>query len=218
LIRAVDAVDAVDAVGLRGRGGAGYPLARKLTAVAARRRPGVVVVNGAESEPASGKDAVLLQRAPHLVLDGAAIAAEVVGADDVVLWLHAGHRSAAESAAAVRHALAERDVVDPLPLRLEFGPPGYLAGESSALISYLSGGPLLPTLTPPHATERGVDGRPTVVSNVETLAQLALLARHGPDWFRGVGTPDEPGTLLVSVTGGVRRPTRAGGAVRHGAR
>src|SRR5205823_2394078 len=123
-----------------------YPLARKLAAVAARRRPAVVVVNGAESEPASGKDAVLLQCVPHLVLDGAAIAAEVVGATDVVLWLHGDQPSAADSALAVRRALAERDVVDPLPVRIELGPSGYLAGESSALVNYLSGGPLRPTL------------------------------------------------------------------------
>jgi NADH:ubiquinone oxidoreductase subunit F (NADH-binding) len=195
----------VEAAGLRGRGGAGYPLAAKLAAVAARRGPKIVVINAAESEPASGKDAVLLAAAPHLVLDGAAVAAAVIGAREVVIWLH---RDPALPPAPVELAIAERARagVDEALVRVEYGPARYVAGESSAVVSYLSGGPAKPTLTPPHATERGVLGRPTLVTNAETVAQLALLARHGPDWFRSVGTPDEPGTLLLTVTGGVRRP------------
>ncbi len=198
----------VQAVGLRGRGGAGYPLAHKLAAVAGRRGRRLLVVNGAESEPASSKDAALLTRTPHLVLDGALIAAEVVGAEQIVLWLHADPSPEAGTlAGTVRRAVDQRgNEIDGIPVDVEFGQPGYLAGESSAVVSQLAGGPARPTRSPPHATERGVDGRPTVISNVETLAQLALLARHGPDWFRAVGTPTEPGTLLVTLAGAVAQP------------
>jgi NADH:ubiquinone oxidoreductase subunit F (NADH-binding) len=85
-------------------------------------------------------------------------------------------------------------------------PSAYLAGEESALIRYLDGGPLRPTLTPPHPAERGLRRRPTLVQNPETLAHVALIARHGPEWFREVGTRAQPGSALVTVSGAVRRP------------
>lgn len=201
---AEDLICLVDEVGLRGRGGASYPLAAKLGAVARRRGRAMVVVNGAESEPASRKDATLLTCTPHLVLDGAVLAAEVVGAREVVVWLHrerVGPRSPVEAAIEERARAGE----DRVFLRAEYGPARYVAGQSSAAVNHLSGGPALPTLSPPHATERGVQGLPTVVSNAETLAQLALLARHGAHWFCSLGTEDEPGSLLVTLTGAVRR-------------
>lgn len=194
----------VDEAGLRGRGGAGYPLANKLAAAAARRGEPVVVVNGAESEPAVRKDATLLSCAPHLVLDGAVLAAQAVRAREVIVWLHRdplGPPSPVETA--IEERVAGGD--DPVFIHVECGPARYVAGESSAAVNYLSGGPALPTMSPPHATERGVNGQPTVVSNAETLAQLAVLARHGATWFRSVGTTEEPGTLLVTLTGAVRR-------------
>ncbi|HEY0451098.1 NADH-ubiquinone oxidoreductase-F iron-sulfur binding region domain-containing protein [Actinophytocola sp.] len=183
-------------VGLRGRGGAAYPLAAKLAAVSRRRGPAVVVVNGAESEPASYKDAVLLAGNPHLVLDGAMLAAAALGAGEVVVWLH-------DESDPVRRAIEER--ADPVSTRIAHAPAGYVTGQSSALTNHLSRGRAVPTPTPPHATERGVAGRPTLVSNAETLAHLALLARRGAAWFRSVGTDDEPGTTLITVTGAVRR-------------
>jgi NADH:ubiquinone oxidoreductase subunit F (NADH-binding) len=186
-------------------------LAAKLAAVAGRRA-GLVVANGAESEPASRKDAVLLAGAPHLVLDGAATAAELVGADEVVVWLHDDPlMPVTTTPSALEEAIAERSRrgVDGVLFSVRYGPARYVAGESSAVVRQLSGGPAVPTRTPPHATERGVFGRPTLLSNVETLAQLALLARGGPAWFGSVGTPDEAGTVLVTLTGAVGRPTVA---------
>lgn len=204
----VPVVAVADAAGLRGRGGGGYPLAEKLRAVVAatgRTRRPVVVVNGAESEPASRKDAVLLGRTPHLVLDGAALAAAAVGAREVVVWLHRGE---AATSAAVRAAIGERAAAGVLGVRHRVveGPPRYVAGEASAIAAFLSGGPARPRPTPPRVAQRGVDGRPTLVSNAETLAHLALAARYGADWFRAVGTPAEPGTTLVTVLGDVRVP------------
>ena len=201
-------VDAVEASGLTGRGGAGYPLAGKLRTVLAqprlRGRP-VVVVNAAESEPAADKDASLVTRAPHLVLDGAAACARAVGAREVVVWVHRGGHG---SERAVETAAFERMSVGADPVRVEVvaGPDRYVAGEASAIVQHLSGGPALPSTSPYRTAERGVRGRPTLLANAETFAHAGLVARHGAAWFREVGLPDEPGTLLVTVRGGVARP------------
>lgn len=180
-------VDAVAAVDLRGRGGGGFPTAVKLRAVRGRRP--IVVANGCEGDPHSHKDKTLLNLAPHLVLDGIQVAAAAVGATEAVLCLHEGSPVAAGVAA----ALAERR--DPVPVRLAQIPPRYVASEESALVHFLNSGDARPTGKSPRPAERGVRGRPTLVDNVETLAQLALVAQ---DSYRAVE--------LVTVTGAVRRP------------
>jgi len=93
-----------------------------------------------------------------------------------------------------------------IDVRASVVPDRFVAGEETALVQFLNGGPALPTFTPPRPYERGVGGAPTVVLNVETLAQLALVARFGAAWFRAAGTPDEPGTALVTISGAVRHP------------
>lgn len=205
LPRVADLIDSVSGSGLTGRGGAAFPLAAKMRTVAAATGRPVVVVNAAESEPASEKDACLAERAPQLVLDGAEAAAQAVGARDVVLWVHRGAVAARESLAA---ALAERRAagLGPRRPRVVPGPDRYVAGEASAVVHHLSGGPALPTMSPHRTAERGVRGRPTLLANAETFAHVALVARHGPDWFRSAGTADEPGTMLATVRGAVRRP------------
>ncbi len=179
--RTAPVLDALEQVELSGRGGAHFPVARKWrTALEAARAGGgevVVVGNGAEGEPASAKDAALLLQRPHLVLDGLACAAEALGASSAVLWLHEG----AAAVDAVRLALTERraaGLVEP-PVRLVTGPHAYLTGEGNAVVRALGGGPALPVFLRRPAAVAGVDGRPTVVQNVETLARLALLARTG---------------------------------------
>lgn len=196
-------LDEVERSRLTGRGGAGFPTAAKLRAVAGARGRAVVVVNGSEGEPASGKDRVLLARAPHLVLDGALWAAAAVGADQVVVAVDRAHR---EALAAVRRAAAERaDESAQVSLTVAGTPHRYVAGESSALVQWIEGGPAMPTARPAHG--RGVGGRPTLVQNAETLAHLAQVANRGAEWFRALGTVDEPGTLLVTVSGAVARPS-----------
>lgn len=187
----------VEDAGLRGRGGAGFPTARKLAAVRGRRGPRVVVANCSEGEPPSAKDRTLLAWVPHLVLDGAAVAAATVGADRILVAAH--HHSLS----ALEHAISERGGG---PFEVVEVPDRFIAGQETALVDFLSGGPGLPTLVPPRPTDRGVDGRPTLVSNAETLAHVALLARHGAAWYRQVGTHAEPGSTLVTVHGGVARP------------
>ena len=194
-------IDLVDAAGLRGRGGAGFPTARKLEAVAAGRGRAIVVANGAEGEPPSGKDKVLLAYVPHLLLDGAVLAAHAVGASEAVIAIGRASRDA------VAHAIGERrraGVDGGVRLRPILIPDRFVAGEESALVRFLNGGPALPASTPPRPFERGVGGAPTLIQNVETLANVALVARFGPDWFRSVGAPDEPGSALVTLSGAVR--------------
>jgi NADH:ubiquinone oxidoreductase subunit F (NADH-binding) len=186
----------IEASGLTGRGGAAFPVHRKLAAVAkAKGTRKVVVANGAESEPASRKDELLLRIAPHLVLDGLQLAAEATGATEAHLYLHAA------PGPQILRALAERSSrrLDPLPVTITQAPPRFLAGQETALVNRLNGGPALPTFQPPRVSERGLGGVPTLVQNVETLAHLALIARYGPRWFRAVGIETEPGSMLTTV-------------------
>jgi NADH:ubiquinone oxidoreductase subunit F (NADH-binding) len=192
----------VERSGLRGKGGARFPTATKLAAVASRRRA-VVVANGTEGEPASSKDTVLMTHAPHLVLDGAELAAEIVGASEVILCVKRG----SVAIPIVERALAERHAhrYERIPTRLIAAPTRYVSGEETSIVNWLNGGDAKPTFVPPRPFERGVDGRPTLVQNVETLCDLALIGRFGSEWYRTAGTKDDPGTTLVTLSGAVKR-------------
>ncbi len=189
--------------GLRGHGGAWFPVGAKWRAVAeeSRRRP-VVVANGAEGEPASHKDAFLLSHAPHLLLDGLALAASTLRAEHAIAYVPAS------SIATVEAALAERRTygLDPIAVEVVESPDTFIAGQESAVVSAIGGRrgalPSFAGLT--SIRERGIGGRPTLVQNVETLAHVALVARFGAEWFRNVGTTEDPGTMLLTVS----RPDR----------
>jgi len=189
-------IEEIRAAGLTGRGGAAFPTAVKMTAVAGGRASPVVVGNGAEGEPASDKDKHLLSSAPHLVLDGLQLAAEAIGAGRAYLYVHRHDRLHR----LLGRALAERSAArrDRVAVELVPAPPRFLAGEESALVSRVNRGLALPTFKQPRVFERGVGGAPTLVQNVETLAHVALIARHGAAWFRLLGTAEEPGSMLVT--------------------
>jgi NADH:ubiquinone oxidoreductase subunit F (NADH-binding) len=193
----------MEGAGLTGRGGAAFPVHRKLQAVLdaadKRRRTPVVIANGAESEPASDKDATLLWLSPHLVLDGLQLAAETVGADTAILYVHVNR--AHDVGGRLKEAIAARQAagLDRVPVQLAVAPDRFLSGQETALVNHLSGGPVTPTFMPPRITERGLNNVPTLVQNVETLAHLALIARKGPRWFRSVGTDAEPGSMLATI-------------------
>lgn len=194
--------------GLEGRGGAGFATWRKLAAVGpAARSNAVVVANAAEGEPASAKDAVLLAKAPHLVIDGLLLAAAAVGARE--LYVYAGR----EQLETVARALKERP--DAKRIVLREAPDAFVSGEASAVVNSIGSGVALPKDHIVRMTEYGLRGRPTLVHNVETLAHLALIARYGAVWFRSVGTADEAGTRLftVSVDGGERRVVELAGGI-----
>jgi NADH:ubiquinone oxidoreductase subunit F (NADH-binding) len=195
-------IEAVELSGLRGRGGADFPTARKLRAVAERRRGQVLVVNGSETEPASAKDRLLLSRLPHLVLDGAVLAAEAVGARDVIVKVG---ESAVASVRALESAISVREG-DGVKIHVSAGPEGYVMGEESAVVHFLNGGAPVPTMVPPRPFERGYRGKPTLIQNPETLAQIALVARYGDRWYRELGTDADPGSALVTISGAVAAP------------
>jgi NADH:ubiquinone oxidoreductase subunit F (NADH-binding) len=198
-------IDIAEAAGLTGRGGAGFPAGRKMRSVAAGPGRKVVLANGAEGEPGSRKDWLLLTRVPHLVLDGITLAAQAVGADEAYLCVHGNEHVLLDRLADV---VEERRAagLDPVPIQLAGLPGRYVASEQSSIVHYLNEGPAKPTFSPPRPHERGVHGKPTLVHNVETLAHLALIARYGDRWFRGAGLPSAPGSMLVTVSGAVSRP------------
>ena len=194
-VSATELISLLDAAGLSGRGGAGFPTGRKFAAVSGRKP--VVVGNGAEGEPLSRKDTVLLTTAPHLVLDGLQLAANAVGADKVYLYVPT------HVVSAVNCALKERREADRDRLKVTVveAPNTFVAGEESALVRRIEGGPALPRDRTVITAKSGVRGRPTLVNNVETLAHIALLARFGPAWFRSIGDPNNPGSMLVTLSG-----------------
>ncbi len=192
--------------GLRGRGGAWFPTWRKWSAVAEHTDGhSVVVVNASEGEPLSHKDRNLISWRPHLVLDGAVLAAEALGADDVVLYLSRTSKAmerATEQALKERRQSGRREPA----IRIVTTEHRYIAGESSALVNRVSGGPAKPRFTLHRMAEKGVHDRPTLVQNTETLAHVAMIARYGSDWFRQLGTEACPGTALMTIDGNVKRP------------
>lgn len=195
----------LEAARLRGRGGAGFPAHLKWQAVAGAPGPRVVVANGEEGEPASVKDRWLLTHRPHLVLDGLLLAARTVGASRAVVYL-----SRADTAGSIREAVKEVLAAglwpDTIELEVFEVAEAYVAGEESAACRAISGGPALPVAKPPRVFESGVGGMPTLVSNVETLAHASWIARNGAAEYLRYGTPDSPGTTLVTLGGACGLP------------
>jgi NADH:ubiquinone oxidoreductase subunit F (NADH-binding) len=197
-------LEQVDLSGLLGRGGAAFPLGTKLRTVREAGRRGletVVVANGEEGEPASIKDRWLLRNRPHLVLDGLRLAAATVGARHAYVYV-----SDEQSATAVSGALSELEprTFGDAAVTVVTVEPGYVAGEETAAVRRINGGPAKPTDKPPRPFEEGVSGLPTMVSNVETLANLPYIHEHGSQTFRAVGTPMSSGTFLATITGAGR--------------
>lgn len=173
--------------GLTGRGGSGFPTSRKIDAVRGARRP-VVVANGSEGEPASRKDTTLLTHAPHLVLDGLELLGDALGASMHLV-------TAGDRLDAMRFRIAERGT----QIAATEVADRFVSGEESAVVAAINGRLPLPADRLTRVWQRGVGGRPTVVLNVETLAHIALIARHGAAWFRGFGDPEDPGTFLATI-------------------
>ena len=220
-------IEHVEAAGLRGRGGAGFSTGRKWRTVAENLSavvPPTVVVNAAEGEPGTFKDRTILRRNPYKVLEGALSAAATIGADRVVLGLK---RSFTTELRRLRDAIAEvgsAGWADGIELLVSEGPGHYLYGEETALLEVIAGRQPFPRLAPPF--RHGVDvvgdvttvadvtmagpgdatsAPPTLVNNVETLANVPGILAEGPDWYRTLGTPESPGSIVCTVTGRTRR-------------
>lgn len=196
LPRGGDVLQAIEASGLTGRGGGGFPTARKISVMRGARRP-AIVANGSEGEPASRKDATLLAHAPHLVLDGLEVLSRTLGAS-----MHLA--TTASRVPAIEQAIAERGT----SVRVTEVVHRFISGEESAVVAAINGRLPLPADRLTRVWQKGVDGRPTLVLNVETLAHIGLIARNGADWFRSVGEDEDPGTFLTTVA-----PTMSEGGV-----
>jgi NADH:ubiquinone oxidoreductase subunit F (NADH-binding) len=185
----------IEQSGLTGRGGADFPTAAKVRAVAAGRRRPVLVGNAMEGEPLSSKDAVLLTSNPHLVLDGLEALGRAMRARRVVLAIGPDIDTGILSPIATRRGIEVASLGG-----------GFVAGQETALVNRLDGRSGVPRDPFVRVTDSGVGGRPTMVLNAETLAHTGLVARYGAGWFRTAGTAEDPGTSLFTVTGSVRRP------------
>lgn len=190
-------IEIAGAAGIRGRGGAAFPLGVKLRSVADAAAPRrYAVANAEEGEPASVKDRFLIRERPELVVEGLSLAARAVSAERS--FLYASDRLGAD---ALENAASRFPAVE--VVRVE---PAYVAGEETAVVRAIGGGPALPVVKPPRPWQEGLRGAPTLVGNAETLAQLALAVRLGPRAYRSAGTADSPGTFLATVSGGGRPP------------
>jgi NADH:ubiquinone oxidoreductase subunit F (NADH-binding) len=192
-----DLLDRTERSGLRGRGGAAVPVATKLRATATRRsRRRHVVVNLSEGEPDSHKDLALALRQPHLVLDGASLAAVALGTREIHLVTPMEHPDAGRALARALDERHEEDGVRRLRWRLHTAAPRFVSGEASAVTELIQGRDNLPVTSWVPTAVAGVQGEPTLLSNAETYAQLAALLLGGADV---PGTPSEPGTRLLSI-------------------
>jgi NADH:ubiquinone oxidoreductase subunit F (NADH-binding) len=216
-------VDAVEASQLRGRGGAAYPAGRKWRAVrAAAARSGrdpVVVVNADEGDPGAYVDRWLLQDDPGAVLDGMAVAAHAVGATAAVVYVRAEYPGARRAVAAAIEAAARDGALGDLPVAVVDGHGSYVCGEETALIDAIEGGRPRVHPRPPYPAERGLDGRPTLVHNVETLVAVRWIALHGGPSYAALGQGTSRGTKVVSLSSAFARPglyeVELGVSVRH---
>ncbi|MBK5224840.1 MAG: SLBB domain-containing protein [Acidimicrobiia bacterium] len=221
-----DAVlEEITASGLRGRGGGGFPTGIKWRTVVENRddsEPLTVVVNAAEGEPGSFKDRTLVRRNPYRVVEGALIAARTVGADRVHIATKESFRPERDR---LERAIAEviaAGLCEGIAFDVVTGPDEYLFGEETAMLEVLEGRGPFPRIAPPY--RRGLDtvgveghsaealltgpdspgaGQPVLINNVETMAHVAMIMANGPNWFRELGTPESPGTILCTVSGDV---------------
>jgi NADH-quinone oxidoreductase subunit F len=209
-----DVVAAITASGLRGRGGAGFPTGRKWALALAQASPvKYVICNGDEGDPGAFMDRLVLEADPHRVIEGLAIAAYAVGATEGFVYVRAEYPLAVERIrAAIRQAdargfLGDRILGSGLSLRLAVreGAGAFVCGEETALILSLEGQRGMPKPRPPYPVERGLHGRPTVINNVETLACVPWIVRHGADAFAVLGHGASRGTKVFALAGKIRR-------------
>jgi len=191
-------LDVLDRAGLTGHGGAGFPTAQKWRRVIGANQP-VVVANGAEREPGTEKDRYLLSHRPSLVLNGLVLAMRGVGARLGIICVDDGAHHAATQIEGAVHDATRQGLLNELEIRLQRVPTRYVAGEETALLTVIEGGAPVPRMRPPFPSDVGVFGRPTLVQNVETLAQLATAVAHGPEAYRSVGTPETPGSGIFTL-------------------
>ena len=212
-----DVIALVSAAGLQGRGGAGFSAGQKWSFMPPRTPggpPHYLVCNADESEPGSFKDRLLLERAPHLLIEGILIAAWAIGAEQTFVYVRGEYRDAADIFERAVLEGREAGILGAKVLGRDFahdivvvrGAGAYICGEETGLLESLEGKKGQPRKKPPFPAQRGAFGRPTTVNNVETLCHVPHIIANGASWFRGFGTEASPGTTLFGVSGHVVRP------------
>ncbi len=210
-----DVIKEISDAGLRGRGGAGFPTGKKWQFThEAPEQPRYLVMNGGEDEPGRKKDRMLLENLPHLVIEGAILAAYAIGAAKAYLYITAryehaikNHHNALTEAKAAGY-WGERILGSDYSLDFEVvpAPHNYVAGEDTAVLEVIEGKKPLPRQKPPFPVTVGLFGKPTSVNNVETLANVAPILLKGAEWYRKFGTVESPGTMIFSLNDDVNRP------------
>ncbi|MEO5842754.1 MAG: NADH-ubiquinone oxidoreductase-F iron-sulfur binding region domain-containing protein [Acidimicrobiales bacterium] len=225
-VEPANVVDALERSGLRGRGGAGFPTATKWSSVIANASPTEatpVVINGAEGEPSTFKDRAILRNNPFRVIEGALVACTVLGSKELIVCLKRSFRQEWQRVTAAVDAMRDAGWLEDIKVRFVAGPSAYLFGEETALLEVVDNRQPLPRVTPPWrrgvddgdtdgapadavlATPEGSSAAPVLVNNVETFANVALIVRNGPDWFREIGTAESPGSLVCTIVGDAAR-------------
>lgn len=207
-------IDVVKKSGLRGRGGAGFPTGTKWGFVAGTKsEKKYVVCNADESEPGTFKDRLILEGDPHSILEAMAIAGYAVGADEGFIYVRGEYTLAQER---LHHAITQAEEMGFLgenifgtgfnfKIHIHSGAGAYICGEETALIESIEGKPGLPRSRPPFPTTHGLWGKPTLVNNVETLANVPPIIQYGPEWYGTLGTPSSPGTKVYTIMGHVNK-------------
>ncbi|POB10527.1 MAG: electron transport complex protein RnfC [Sulfobacillus thermosulfidooxidans] len=199
-------IEWVTASGIKGRGGAAFPTGIKWTSV--RQAPGeikYVVMNADESELGTFKDRVLLEQDPLGALTGLLIAAYAVGARKAFCYIRGEYREVEQALANALETLRQGDWLRGVDVEIRRGAGAYIAGEETALFNSIEGKRPEPRVKPPFPTVKGLWSSPTLIQNVETLANVAVLFAHDVSWFTQYGTPKTPGTKLVALSGHIRR-------------
>ena len=216
---------ALEASGLRGRGGAGFPTAIKWRSVLANAsdiQTTPVVVNAAEGEPSTFKDRAILRANPYRVIEGALIACSVLRSALLIICVKGSFVQERDRLAKTVDEISSAGWLEGVVVRLVEGPDTYLFGEETALLEVTQNRQPFPRVSPPWrrgigagtmnaasdasiADATGGEAAPALVNNVETFANVALIIRNGPEWFREVGTEESPGTICCTVVGDVQR-------------
>jgi NADH-quinone oxidoreductase subunit F len=200
------AIAAITESGLRGRGGAGFPSGRKWALGRAQTDPvKYVICNGDEGDPGAFMDRAVLESDPHRVVEGLAIAAHAIGATQGYFYIRAEYPLAVRHVRAAIVQARARGYLDSLDLEVREGAGAFVCGEETALIQSLEGKRGMPRLRPPYPIEHGFRGKPTLINNVETLACVPWIMRHGPEAFAAFGTPTSRGTKVFALAGKINR-------------
>jgi NADH-quinone oxidoreductase subunit F len=202
-------IDEISGATLRGRGGAGFPMGRKLSLVQPPEvagKPTYVVANADESEPGAFKDREIMRRVPHRFIEGCLIAAHAIGSKHVFIYIRGEYLTEFEVLKAAADEVRDEGLLGDVILVLHRGAGAYICGEESALLESLEGKRGQPRPRPPFPPVSGLYASPTLINNVQTLATVPIIIDRGAEWYTSIGSEASPGTVVYSLSGNVERP------------